>query len=260
MGDRHDLDNYALVENIGDAEFLRAYENCNSGQVVNLPGIDVFPELARVDVPSHLARSWVVTLPQVSPQPSQGVQVDANNWAPEVIDRAFAIVEWAGGRQGGRAMALVDLNVGQTFSIYASMVRVRAGISGFATAAAPTAGSAVGAFIVPGRTDTHAQRTITYDATINNLGGTDEAAVPPFARRCWFSLRSVDYNAYRLEGLGFTAAGATLWTAQLGHLGGTTGAFPLGPLHIPLGTNFIRIVNSSGTNLTQFRIIYELAL
>jgi hypothetical protein len=93
--------------------------------------------------------------------------------------RGVAVVEWGIG--AGRFSTTVDWSRGQTFSIAAQQVTVRAGMESYSQVVPVNfeAGAAIGGALRP------AVRTVRL-ASVSAKGGTATANVPPFAKRVSF--------------------------------------------------------------------------
>lgn len=246
-------------QSLTTAEFLRAYENNNSGSGQTTLAELVWPEIARVDVPAYLARSWVVTLAPVSRPVNRGVIFPTvkppasgqDEWEPSQITDGVAIIEWAGGRQGAKSFAFVDWVNGQTFSVFGSMVKVRGGVNAFSTDGPDFTDQVFSASIVPGYVRRGAVRTVLYPDLI--AAGQETLAVSPFADRCSFSSATLvtagDVTLGGFDGIGI------IWQLLTGQ-GTTVG----NEILMPVGTTHVRITASGLIAVLRPRVRYQLAL
>ncbi len=227
-------------------------------------------EICRIQVGDDVACSWVVTLAPLPTVQQQG-PLTQDQGTPQLINDAFAIIEWGAGK--GRSYAVVDWSLGQQFSVFGSYVSVRGVVNSlFVGASGSQAVTAMSAFVVPGRVDRCAVRTIDY-GTVGSGGGFQVRAAPPFARSCTLTLQTLGAPEAVLplvvvSGQLTAAVGTSIWAAGPGvesQDGGPTrvvgviqGSRSIMPL--PLGSNFLGIGNFSGSDITTARLRYELAM
>ena len=247
-----------------------------NSRAVDLAGVGSTPflgnEICRVQVGDDVACSWVVTLAPLSPVQQQG-PLTGDQGTPQIINDAFAIVEWGVGK--GRSYAVVDWTLGQQFSVYGSYVSVRGVVNSLGAAAVgPAARTQMSAFIAPGRVDRFPTRTILYGSI--GPGSNEIRAVPPFAKRCFLSYQDVTLSgvvtvSVLVQGSLTGVPGTVLWNVAPGAaFADFPFAFPADfkpvgvptsvPMECPMGTNFVHVVNGSAVSLTLTRVRYELQI
>lgn len=256
-------------------ELLRqgyASSQVGNKKAVNVAGVGttnfVGTEICRVEVGEDVACSWVVTLAPLSPVLQQGA-LNEDQGTPQIINDAFAIVEWGVGK--GRSYVVVDWTLGQQFTVFGSYVSVRGAVNSLGAAAVgPAAVTSMSAFVAPGRTSRFPSRTVIY-GDLGSGGGNTTLAVPPFARRLFLSFFTLGDPATVNAGVIVfgrltTAAGTNIWSAAPGIEsadGGpirTVGVVNSVPVEIPMGTNFANVLNFSGSDLSGVRLRYDLVL
>lgn len=221
------------------------------------------PELARVEVPPALGGPWVVTLAPMGVgggnqpnflAPNAGGGTFGPVFTPMHVLDNIAIVRWSGGRRGASAFAVVDWpSAGVQFSVWGAFVSVQGGsyfadtLNGFENT--PEAAATQAAHITRGFSSRLPFRTVHYGL----LAGAEavQLAVPPFARRVTLNVTTTSTAGMILNGKRAPVAGASFWrrTAAQAQLG----------FDLPVGTNFIELVNGALPNQT-FTLLYELGL
>ena len=247
---------------------LEGFNANESGRPQRVPaltatgGISQFKELARVKVAPEAARDWTITLANLSAGNSIGpFQVINGGYTPPNINDAAAIVEWKGGHQGVAMWAIVDWTAGQQFSVYGSSVRVSGIVASLAVAAVgPNAEHVLQASISPGKSNNVPRRTIIYPTPLG-IGASFAIAAPPFAKNVTFSTATAGtLGPADVELSGELALGATTIWVQFPQTIGPVNQSGLTTFRLPVGSNFLRITNSSPGAILQPRLLYELAL
>lgn len=241
---RTELTRYLFKQRMGVRGVFRA----NPGA-----GFEERQFLPRVEVPDHMATSWVVTW---SP-PSRGTEEQVEGVFPDDILDTYAVIEF--GVAGQKATLEVDWRQGGRVEVSGSSVSVEAVFPGVTIPSAPQGWPVtLSASIVPGTCPTPMMvtRTVRY-------GSIDAAAstvlpVPPFARRVYFQR---DFGASTnpwvvtwARGDGTVLMQETDYPAIASRLYGDV----MQPLIVPPRATFCRITNTSSGPQTQWLAIYEL--
>lgn len=220
-----------------------------------------FKWVARVTTKPEAARDWTITLGPLSPGSQQGpFQQQNSGYQPPNVSDAVCLVQWAGGRQGAPSFAFVDWWAGQQFSVFGSRVIVSGAVLLLATAAVAANNTHVlSGQLSPGLSRNSPRRTVLYSGIIAAEGASDVVAVPPFARNVSLSFanpQAVDDVILQGE---LIAGGSVIWQQSPLALDAINQS-PLATFRLPIGTNFIRIINNSDAILLQARLLYDLSL
>ncbi len=237
---------------LGFQDELRSYlREAKMGVRAQFDYWDTVPQmrqLARVDVPPHLATHWTVTL-----GPPNRAGEDA---ASADVLRLHALVTV--GVAGQRTVAEVDWRQGGRFEVAGSSVSVQAVLPGVVLVNAHGYPLRVSASIVPGRGSVLPPTRTVWYGDIPAIGSVF-APVPSCARQVFFARQAS--AAYPWHAAFYRNGGATQLTLQTYHATAyrTYGDVGLS-LIVPPEATSLEIVGGGEFAITDFLAIYELAL